>query len=59
MAVATPIPSSAGISQRNRGYLERLHRETSAAFDVAQASRILDLDPAATARLLGYLARRG
>lgn len=36
-----------------------LHRATSAAFDVAEASRILNMDAAATARLLGYLARRG
>ena len=56
-AVAGLLP--AGISQTYRGYLELLHRETSAAFDVAEASRILQLDADATARLLGYLARRG
>lgn len=59
MSTVTPILTSAGISQRNREHLERLHRENSATFDVAQASRILGLDAPATARLLGYLARRG
>jgi predicted transcriptional regulator of viral defense system len=49
----------AGISQRNRRYLERLHRERSVAFDVATAARIWGLDHASAARLLGYLARRG
>jgi len=52
-------PQPAGISQGYREYLELLHRETSAAFDVGQASRILNMDADATARLLGYLARRG
>ena len=59
MTSAAPVLSSAGISQRNREYLELLHREASAAFDVAEASRVLGLDPGETARLLGYLARRG
>lgn len=59
MSTVTSKRISAGISQRNREHLERLHRENSATFDVAQASRILGLDAPATARLLGYLARRG
>lgn len=48
----------AGISRRNRGYLEELHR-VGRAFDVAEASEALRLDRERTARLLGYLARRG
>lgn len=59
MITTEPGIHPAGISQRNRGYLERLHRETSTAFDVAAASHVLGLDHEATARLLGYLARRG
>lgn len=57
--IATSSVSGAGISQRYRAALERLHRDASAAFDVADAARILDLDRAAAAELLGYLARRG
>jgi predicted transcriptional regulator of viral defense system len=60
--VASAAPSlqhAAGISQKNRAYLERLHRETTAAFDAAEAAVILDLDTEVTARLLGYLSRRG
>lgn len=56
---SAPSLRPAGISQRYREHLEMLHRATSAAFDVAEASRILNMDTAATARLLGYLARRG
>jgi predicted transcriptional regulator of viral defense system len=48
-----------GINRQNRAHLERLHRELPAAFNVADASRVLDLDPDRTRRLLGYLARRG
>ena len=59
MAVSASTSSAAGISQRNREYLELLHRGTTSAFDVADAAGMLDLDKAATARLLGYLARRG
>jgi predicted transcriptional regulator of viral defense system len=49
----------AGIGPRYRAYLERLHRDASVAFDVSEAARILDLDSDETARLLGYLSRRG
>jgi predicted transcriptional regulator of viral defense system len=49
----------AGIGPRYRDYLERLHREAAAAFDIGDAARILGLDTDETARLLGYLARRG
>lgn len=48
-----------GINRENRSHLERLHRELPAAFNVADAARVLDLDPDRTRRLLGYLARRG
>ena len=58
MPVSTPS-LSAGISRRHRKHLELLHRSTSAAFDVAEASDILGLDTDEAARLLGYLARRG
>lgn len=59
MGTTASALNPAGISVRYRGYLELLHRETSAAFDIAEASRILDMDDENTARLLGYLARRG
>lgn len=59
MEVSASTLSAAGISQRNREYLELLHRGTMSAFDVADAAAMLDLDKPATARLLGYLARRG
>jgi predicted transcriptional regulator of viral defense system len=51
--------SPAGISQRNRAFLEKLHRDTAGAFDVAEASRVLDADREVTSQLLAYLARRG
>jgi predicted transcriptional regulator of viral defense system len=56
-AVAPVHP--AGISQRNRDCVERLHRGTISPFDVAEAARLLDLDTASASRLVGYLARRG
>jgi predicted transcriptional regulator of viral defense system len=49
---------TAGISTRNRAHLEELHR-LGGAFTVAQAAEVLEIDRAAAARLLGYLARRG
>jgi predicted transcriptional regulator of viral defense system len=58
MRFASP-EDSAGISQRNRALLEQLHRRTKGAFDVADASRILDMGREDTSRLLVYLARRG
>ena len=48
----------AGISSHNRAHLEALHR-LGGAFTIAQAAALLELDRARTARLLGYLARRG
>jgi len=39
--------------------LERLHRHTTAAFDVVQAAQILRLDLRKAGRLLVYLAKRG
>ncbi len=59
MKVSEPRAHPAGISQRNRGYLERLHRDAATAFNVDTASHVLGLDREASARLLGYLARRG
>jgi len=53
------LPDPAGISYANRAYLERLHRADSGPFDIGEASEILGLDREHTARLLGYLARRG
>jgi predicted transcriptional regulator of viral defense system len=53
------LPEPAGISQTNRAYLEQLHRADGGAFSVGDASEILGLDREHTARLLGYLARRG
>jgi predicted transcriptional regulator of viral defense system len=49
----------AGISQRNRAYLEELHRGAQGAFDVTEASSILGLAREETSQLLGYLARQG
>lgn len=62
--MADEVDSSAlrapdGINGENRALLERLHRETAGAFDVAQASAILDLDEDRTRKFLAYLARRG
>lgn len=51
--------TSAGISQKNRLLLEELHRRTSGAFDVLEASRILDMERDEAGQLLIYLARRG
>lgn len=59
MEVAAHLESGAGISQRNRAYLEELHRGAHGAFDVGQAARILRLPQGETSQLLGYLARRG
>ena len=59
MSATTSPVNPAGISQRYRERLELLHRETSAAFDVSEASRILNMDDDSTSRCLGYLARRG
>jgi predicted transcriptional regulator of viral defense system len=51
--------AGAGISQRNRTLLEKLHRRTTGAFDAAEASRVLGMSHEETSRLLVYLARRG
>jgi predicted transcriptional regulator of viral defense system len=51
--------SGAGISQRNRAYLEELHRRARGAFDVSEASMILGVGQEEATQLLGYLARRG
>ena len=59
MIVSMPGLHSAGIGQRNRAHLERLHREESGPFDVGEASRVLGLEHETTARLLAYLSRRG
>jgi predicted transcriptional regulator of viral defense system len=59
MEVSSPLRSGAGISQRNRAYLEELHRGARGAFDVSEASRILGVGQETAAQLLGYLARRG
>lgn len=59
MKVASPLESGAGISQRNRAHLEKLHRRAHGAFDVIEASQILGIDQKETSRLLGYLTRRG
>lgn len=49
----------AGISGRNRAYLEELHRRTGGTFSVGDAAGILGIDRPRAARLLGYLTRRG
>lgn len=57
--VAAHSGPGAGISQRNRTYLEELHRGAHGAFGVAEAARILGLPQDEAGQLLGYLARRG
>jgi len=57
--IASHPKSGAGISQRNRAYLEELHRRTHGAFDVDTATRIWGIDRKEASHLLGYLARRG
>jgi predicted transcriptional regulator of viral defense system len=59
MSTFAPRARPEGINRENRAYLERLHRELPAAFDVADAAAVLHLDAERTRRLLGYLARRG
>lgn len=53
------MPTPAGISRANRVYVEALHRADAGGFTVEDASEILGMDRRRTARLLGYLARRG
>jgi len=59
MSVHNTALSPAGISRRNRAYLERLHRDTAAAFGVDDAARALGLDHDRAGQLLRYFARRG
>lgn len=59
MSVRDTVLYPGGISRRNRAYLERLHRDTTAAFGVDDAARALGLDHDAAGQLLRYLARRG
>ncbi|MDQ2874353.1 MAG: hypothetical protein M3Y33_05920 [Actinomycetota bacterium] len=59
MTVSSPQNTAGGISQRNRAFLEQLHRRTTGAFDVTEASRVLGTGHAETSRLLVYLARQG
>jgi predicted transcriptional regulator of viral defense system len=59
MQASSYLESGAGISQRNRAYLEELHRGAHGAFDVSEASRILGVGREEAGQLLGYLARRG
>jgi predicted transcriptional regulator of viral defense system len=58
VSVTSP-QGAAGISRRNRALLERLHRHTTEAFDVAEAAGVLGVDHEEAGRLLVYLARRG
>lgn len=59
MKVTSSLESGAGISRRNRAYLEELHRGARGAFDVREASTILDVSQQKASQLLGYFARRG
>lgn len=59
MEVSALRVHSGGISERNRAYLELLHREADAAFGVDEAARALGLDHDEAGRLLTYFARRG
>jgi predicted transcriptional regulator of viral defense system len=59
MEITSHLGSGAGISQRNRAYLEQLHRGAHGAFDVREASTILGVSQQEAGQLLGYLARRG
>lgn len=55
----TSLRETAGISKRNRALLEQLHRQTTSAFDVADAAVVLGVSHEEASRLLVYLARRG
>lgn len=59
MEATSRLESGAGISQRNRAYLEELHRRAHGAFDIREASTILGIGQEEATQLLGYLARRG
>src|SRR5437879_6064066 len=59
MMVSSLMENAAGIDKRNRSYLEQLHRHMTAAFDAAEASRVLGLGHEEASRLLVYLARQG
>ncbi|MGB2753529.1 MAG: type IV toxin-antitoxin system AbiEi family antitoxin [Phycisphaerae bacterium] len=48
-----------GINERNRGLLERLHRNARGPVDAASAASILSIDVPRCRRLLAYLAARG
>lgn len=56
---AAPPRYPAGIGPANRARLEELNRGTSGPFTVREAAALLGCDADDTARLLGYLARRG
>lgn len=59
MSSITPPLYPAGIGPVNRAQLEELNRETTGPFTVSEAAVLLGRDTGDTARLLGYLARRG
>lgn len=59
MELASHPEFGAGITQRNRAFLEELHRSAQGAFDVSEAARILGVPHQEAGQLLGYLARRG
>ena len=52
-------PGHSSGHQPANALLEQLHRRTTGAFDVAEASRVLGIEHDETGRLLVYLARRG
>jgi predicted transcriptional regulator of viral defense system len=59
MTITSLQAHSAGINQKNRVHLEQLHRHTSGAFDVLEASKVLNMEKGKAGQLLVYLARRG
>jgi predicted transcriptional regulator of viral defense system len=49
----------AGISKRNRGFLDKLNRETKGPFSIGEAAKILDIKVDKTRRLIAYWVARG
>lgn len=49
----------AGISEKNRRYITKLHRHTTGLVSVAEAAQLLGLDRKQTAKMLSALANQG
>ena len=49
----------AGISEKNRNHLTKLHRLTNGLVSVAEAAKLLELDRTPTAKMLSAMATHG